>query len=173
MILYHITDKDYQPGQIVNVRDFDGDSIYHQSLQASQKIINEYLSAHRPVGQPSRQLCIYAFEKPEYCVYFRKEIVIAEHSMNLYRCEMNSPQGHPMILVNQFEVISDDKWEQLSNEYWYPTKRWNLMEHMAEEMHVLEAIPITNTFINSSKMIGNNDYADDFINANNFFNFGC
>lgn len=32
MIVYHITDKEYQPGQIVNINDFDGDSYYHHEL---------------------------------------------------------------------------------------------------------------------------------------------
>ena len=168
MIVYHITDKEYQPGQIVNINDFDGDSYYHHELTDGRKKINEYLSANCPTGEPSRQLCLYAFEKPEYCVYFRKKDITEGQPLHLYKCEMTSPQGHPMILVHQFEALTEDRWEQLCNEYWHPTKKWNLMEHMAEEMQILEEIHITGALRCSSFMIGNNDYADDSVKARCF-----
>lgn len=81
---------------------------------------------------------------------------------------MNSPQGHPMILVHQFECLAEENWEQLRNEYWHPTKQWKLMEHLAEELHILEEIPIEGAFQNISFMIGNDDYADDVIKARCF-----
>lgn len=168
MIVYHITDKEYQPGQIVNINDFDGDSYYHHELTEGRKKINEYLSANRPEGEPFRQLCLYAFEKPEYCVYFRKKDILKGLSFHLYRCEMNSSQGHPMILVHKFECLAEENWEQLRNEYWHPTKQWKLMEHLAEELHILEEIPIEGAFQNISFMIGNDDYADDVIKARCF-----
>lgn len=168
MVLYHITDKEYQPGQIVNINDFASDSIYHQGLQEYQKKINICLSDNRPEGEPSRQFCLYAFEKPEYCVYFKKKEIIAGQPMHLYKCKMFSLQGHPMILVHQFEVLTEDKWSQLITEYWHPTRRWNLMEHLAEELEIIEEIPITCTLRVSSFMIGNNDYADDSVKARLF-----
>lgn len=168
MIVYHITDKEYQPGQIVNINDFDGDSHYHHKLTEGWKKINEYLSANRPEGEPFRQLCLYAFEKPEYCVYFRKKDILKGLSFHLYQCEMNSTQGHPMILVHQFERLAEENWEQLRNEYWHPTKQWKLMEDLADELQILEEIPIEGAFRNRSFMIGNDDYADDVIKARCF-----
>lgn len=165
MIVYHITDKEYELGQIVDVNDFDGYSNYHLGLTASQRAINEYLSDNRPTGEPSRQLCLYAFEKPEYCIYFRKNDISRGQTMHLYKCEMNSLQGHPMILVNQFSNTLESNWGKLKNEYWHPTKVWKLKEQMAEEMRILEEIPITSTLRSSSFMIGNNDYADDSVMA--------
>lgn len=167
MVVYHITDQEYQHGPI-NSHNFDGDSYYHQGLEDGKKEINEYLSANRPEDEPSRQLCLYAFEKPEYCVFFKKKEILQGQTMHLYKCEMNSPHGHPMILVNVFQNVSEDKWEQLNAEYWHPTKSWKVMEHLVEEMQIIEEIPITGTFRSSSFLIGNNDYAEDFLKASRF-----
>ena len=117
-------------------------SLYHRGLIDKHKRINEYLSACRPKGEPSRKLCLYTFEKPEYCVYFKKNELNKGWVFHLYKCEINSGQGHPMILVNHFQRVNEDKWEQIGNEYWHPTKKWNILEHLSEQMRIIEEIPI-------------------------------
>lgn len=161
MFLYHITNKEYHIGQVVNVRDFDGESIYHQELENNQKIINEFLSANRPEGEPSRQFCFYAFEKPEYCIYFREKEMIAGQTLHLYSCVMNSEQGHPMILVNQFQKVTEDKWTELCKEYWKPSKKWYFLEYLADEMHIIEELTLRDFNNPRAIMRARLDYLDD------------
>ena len=74
---------------------------------------------------------------------------------------MYSPIGHPIVLIHQFEIRSNEKWEQIRAEYWGPTKGWDLLEHLAEEMLIIEEIPITISLSFSSYMKGHCDYMSD------------
>lgn len=165
MIAYHITDKIYQVGDIVSVNDFTGVSRYYQRLPNNQKKVNEYLSSNRPEGEPSRISCLYTFEEPEYCVYFKKNELKNGEVLHLYKCEMNSEQGHPMILVNHFLKVTEDKWDQLREEYWHPTKKWHLLEHVSEEIRIIEEISISATpsLINNALL----EYSEDATTARN------
>ena len=64
-------------------------------------------------------------------------------------------------MIHQFEIRSNEKWEQIRAEYWGPTKGWDLLEHLAEEMLIIEEIPITISLSFSSYMKGHCDYISD------------
>ena len=160
MDLYHITDKTY-PLEEIDINNYAGDSLYHQGLLNDLKKVNNFLSDYKPVDEPARNKCFYAFEKPELCVYFKKSELKNGHDYHLYKCKMNSSQGHPMIMMNQFMKIPEDKWEILSNEYWHPTQPWKVLEQLSEKMEIIEEIPITELMITSMSMVGMCDYVDD------------
>lgn len=164
-IVYHISQKKYQPGDIISIRDFDGDSYYHQSLPPDYKAVNEFLSEGRPTDMPARKLCIYAFDDMAYCVYFRKNELHDGKELHLYKCLMKEASGHPMILVGKIEKAEGSKREELRKEYWHPINNWKLLEYLTEEIRILEEIPITDQ-LKSSIVKSHSDYMQDYDTAN-------
>lgn len=166
--LYHISPNEYAQGEVVSVEAFNDMTLYHQGLDSIKKDIDNYLSENRPEGEPLRNLCIYAFDRMEYCVYFRNKELRAGETFHLYRCKLNSQNGHPMILVGKMESVSELDKERLRKEYWNPTKHWKLLEYMSGKMEILEEIPITAELQTRSIMIGRSDYSEDYDRAHYF-----
>ena len=166
--LYHISPNTYAEGEVVSAETFSGSTIYHQGLDGVKKDIDDFLSENRPEGEPSRDRCIYAFDRIEYCVYFRNKELRAGETFHLYRCKMDIQNGHPMILVGKMESVSEPDKERLRNEYWNPTKHWKLLEYMSDKMEIQEEIPISAELQTRSMMIGWCDYSEDYDRANYF-----
>lgn len=172
MLLYHITNKEYSLGK-VSTGDFVGESSYHQGLGIKKKEINIFLSEHRPDCEPSRQRCIYLFDNPLYCVYFKKAEYDQGEQLHLYECEVAGKiLGHPMILVNQFAKNQKNKWVCLSEEYWAPTMCWAVKEYLAEEVKIVREIQIQGLMQAPAGMIGVSRvsvlYSQDLDKANSF-----
>ena len=169
-MVFHISHKIYQPGEIVSIKNYDGDSYYHQGLSPKYKDINKFLSDGKPKGMPARELCIYAFDDMAYCVYFMKNEIADGQNLHLYKCLMQEACGHPMILVGKIANVKEEKWEELRNEYWHPTKNWKVMEYMTEEIQIVEKLEITGNLRTSSKIKGAVYYSDDVLIANKIIN---
>lgn len=162
MTVYHISDKVFEAGNPVLIRDFGATTLYHQNLSLENKAIDVFLSAGRPEGEPERQLCIYAFSRPEHCLGFMDEKIQRGDVLHLYRCEMDVTCGHPMFLIRPLQSIRDEaQKEAIRKEYWTPTKDWKVIEFMSEKMMVVEEIPITKEMCTRARGITKNDYADD------------
>lgn len=167
-MFYHISPTAYAQGDVVSVESFNGTTFYHQGLDSQKKAIDNYLSENRPGVEPSRDHCIYAFDKPEYCVFFRNKELRAGETFHLYKCKVDNNNGHPMILVGMMKTPSEQIKEKLANEYWNPTRSWKLLEYMSEKIEILEEIPITAELITHSIMIGKCYYSEDYDRANYF-----
>ena len=172
MELYHISENIYERGEVVRAKDFGDSTRYHQSLSEENKVIDLYLSSVRPEGEPERQLCIYAFAKMEYCLYFMRKDMQDGKKLHLYSCEMNTQNGHPMYLIRSLQQCTDEgKKEAISKDYWQPTKNWNVLEYMSDEMCVLEEIPITGALCTRAFGMTGFAYSDDASKSMRLFGY--
>lgn len=161
-ILYHISDQKYAPGEVVSVDRFSGLTRYHQGLSDENKGINDYLSEGRPDGEPCRSHCIYAFDKLEYCIYFRNKELIEGKEYHLYKCKMNKRKGHPMILVGRMCSASAECRERLKEEYWKPTINWHFLEYLSESIEIQEEVPLEKELQARSINCGRVKYTEDY-----------
>ena len=161
MEVFHISKEQYERGQIVDIKNFGEETFYHRNLTENQRNIDNYLSVGKPDGYPERKLCIYAFAKPEYCVYFQMKNICKGGNWYLYRCNMDVFSGHPMFLVGEMEKTGPDRWEVLRNEYWYPNKKWKLLEYLSDKIEIVEEIKVSERLMGLAMTNGASDYADD------------
>lgn len=161
MEVFHISKEQYVHGQIVDIKNFGEETKYHNNLTKYQKEIDDYLSAGKPDGYAERKLCIFAFDKPEYCVYFRMKDIREGGIWHLYRCNMDVQSGHPMSLVHAIEKTGSDHWSKLRSEYWHPQKAWKVLEHLSDKIEIVEEIEISERLWGIAMTKGASDYVDD------------
>lgn len=182
-VLYHASVKPYRIGSTISIDDFDGDTThFYQSLNNTQKSVEEQLESVRPQENISRKKCIYFFADPVMCKYFAK---LQYPKENIYIYEVAVKDycgGFPMHIVGRLESLiknGEDVSTQIK-EYWNPTKKWNCLEYLGREMIVLKDVsntacrdaltPIMNDRDMYNKLFNKNQIQDTHVNLEDFLN---
>lgn len=136
MRLYHITDKEYENGQVIRAIDF-GEACYYHLNNPEYAWINDVLDAEKDADCPSRKRCIYAFGRPDFCLAFNNN-----PDLHCYLVEMDAKGGFPMVLTDTMRRVGQnyDRIGDVVNEYWHPTKHWKYNEYLGESMVIIKEI---------------------------------
>ena len=142
-ILYHASVKPYRIGSTISIDDFDGEiTHFYQSLNNTQKSVEEQLESVRPQENINRKKCMYFFADSVMCKCFAK---IQYPKENIYIYEVAVKDycgGFPMHIVGHLEGLIKNGIDISSQlqEYWNPTKNWNCLEYLGREMIVLKDV---------------------------------
>ena len=163
MIAFHITKKNYEEGKTYNIDTYNGWSYYHNSLNDSQKAINDAIDSCRPQNEPSRKKCYYAFECPDFCLGFVNVI----DGYNLYKIDINTSTYHPMYLID-FINRNKNLLNSLACVYWDQTlvKSFQLKELIGTEIHIISSVKLpTNNTLCKTRMISIYNQERDVLNS--------
>lgn len=140
MKLFHITNKEYQIGEVVSVDAFENEICFYHQMHKEHQWINDYLDLYRPAECPSRKRCIYAFDKPGHCFAFLFDAPVAGY--HCYEIEMNALGGFPMILTGKLNNYkgNDGLLKAMADEYWNPTQKWRFCEYIGTEMTIISKV---------------------------------
>jgi hypothetical protein len=182
-VLYHASVKPYRIGSTISVDDYEGETTrFYQSLNNTQKSVEEQLDSVRPQENISRKKCIFFFADPVMCKYFAK---LQYPKENIYIYEVAVKDycgGFPMHIIGRLESLihnGEDVSTQIK-EYWNPTKKWNCLEYLGREMIVLKDVsnaecrdaltPIMNDRDTYNKLFQKKQIQDTQVNLEDFLN---
>lgn len=148
MRLFHITDKVFENGDVINASDF-GDACYYHQNNPQYAWINDVLDAGKDAECPPRKRCIYAFDKPGHCLAFNNK-----PDLHCYLVDMNAYGGFPMVLTDKMRRVGQnyERIGELVNEYWHPTRKWRFNEYLGEKIVIIEEIAPKKMLCVASKM---------------------
>jgi hypothetical protein len=139
---FHVSTNQYRPGQVVRV---DPGQVTHfqAALEKSRNVAGEErLERHRPSAAPSRKTSVYLFETLEICSLYGSS-QHKEGRVSYYRVEADKTARVPMVLVDAIRRQAnptDGHVERMVREYWHPTLGWEIWEHLADAIEILEEV---------------------------------
>lgn len=143
MTLYHVSTIKYPPGKIVQVQPGTKSHFQQASARVPTKVRTEIILANnKPGGHPARDEAVFAFGDFSHCVHFGE----SEHgnvTKHYYEVEMSTEYRFPMALVdnvNGARDLSDEELEQLAQQYWIPTFRWQFWEYLDWKLSIVAEV---------------------------------
>lgn len=156
MPLYHASRRDFADGDhLVAAVPTD---YYPKAATAIDKL--------RPTGAPSRNICLFSAEKPEFAVFFLMKQGVLPADIRLYEIDMLNPWRSPFALTHAIskKIEAGVNVDAAIAEYWSPTLSWNFFEVFGPEMIIQKQIPIPSL----SELILTFKYGQDFDRASDF-----
>lgn len=130
MTLFHATlNEDYAIGLVVTAA--EQSSFYPLAVTA--------LDQAKPAGAPSRAICLFAADDPEFAYLFAIKQQWPRDRIRLYEVVMNVFQRAPMAIVHatQRRLEKAGNIDALVLEYWSPTKPWKYFEYFGPQMTIV------------------------------------
>jgi hypothetical protein len=93
----------------------------------------------RPEGKLSRRWAYYAFSSLADAAAYLDAQKVPTHDRRYYRVDMNVEHRAPMALASEV-AGSYARIAAICTEYWSPTQPWQMWEHLAKTMTILEEI---------------------------------
>lgn len=155
MVLFHVSSKLYEIGEIISNEMFETTEYYQNSIIKNKNWIDDFLDERKPINAPTRQKAIFAFENIENCAAYKNS---DKGEKFYYKVEMQNPIACPMCLTDALKFEENDLNNRLRTEYWNPNLDWKYLEYLGSEIKVIERLAKPGV-IASSK--GLSDYLHD------------
>ena len=130
---YHASRHSYSTGQRVTA----SSRTVTRSLAATERVLKE----RKPPGALDRTEALYGFHSPALAACYGY-LKYGNENFHVYRVSMNSPEQHPMALVNAIQQRganpTNKSVTEIADEYWVPSGEWRVWECLARDMVVLE-----------------------------------
>ena len=167
MELFHVSCNEYKVGDICFVKE---ETPYFKAKKATgQEWVDLFLNCNKQEDAPFREFTLYAFDFIGNCSAFFGSRKCESGYPFYYKVEMENPVIAPMCLTDLItkEGKSSTKLNQISEEYWTPTLRWNFYEYLSNEMKILEILKPPTTIQTSA---GKFKYGNDIELSKTFLN---
>ena len=152
MLLYHATSTAFEFGTEVTAR---------ENVLWYPEVV-EIIEKCRPIGKPSRSLCIFAVETVvAACAFYSAQPGYDPSAMRIFRVEMPTYHKAPFRLVHEISkrLASHHPTDALAAEYWAPTYEWFAWEFFGPTFNIIEEVaPATAKDIMLFKLSYDRDY---------------
>jgi hypothetical protein len=135
--LYHASPEVFEPGLTLREE--------RRAILESNVWIEEEFERLRRGRSVPRCEARFAMASGADCVrYLRAQQDYENRPMYLYRVKMQSPQRHPMALVDAARRNREhqDRLREIVGEYWCPTRAWQFWEYLDRTMTILENLSL-------------------------------
>ncbi|MHA7842055.1 MAG: hypothetical protein ACX93I_01965 [Winogradskyella sp.] len=143
MPLYYISNTKYNVGDLLPLK--EEDNRYHKlKKEEGKEWVNDVLDNEKPEGFPFRRTAYYAFDDPDYCIYYYKAEMTGNEQVYLYEVELTNQITAPMRLTQTIlnNEGKNELIEELAREYWNPTKNWNFLEYLGNTMKIVAVLEV-------------------------------
>lgn len=132
MRLFHASQTDYSPGQQIVA--ISQSSFYPLAVPA--------LEQAKPIGLPSRDICLCATDDLEFAYLFAMKQQWTTNRIKLYEVKMDKFHRAPMAIVHavQRRLENSEDVSTLLSEYWSPKHAWHYFECIGPEMEIVSLV---------------------------------
>lgn len=132
MRLFHACEYDYSHGQ----------QIVATSQSAFYPLAVSALDRAKPIGLPSRGICLCATDDLAFAYLFAMKQQWPRDGIRLYEVEMEYFHRAPMAIVHaiQRRLENSEDISALLSEYWSPKRKWHYFECFGPEMEIVRPI---------------------------------